>query len=140
MGRGSKEIEELGYDILDAVRRGKLSGKDAQAIWRKSLGSASNFTVVKYRTGLRKALGVDDPIVKAFDGIIELGRRRKLSRSARIEMLRPDRPSPSQWADKDAEGQRRSWASGKRKPFPEDQGERISRGLQASRERRKRGR
>ncbi|MCH7730535.1 hypothetical protein IID21_03325 [Patescibacteria group bacterium] len=136
MGRGSKEIEELGYDVLDAIGRGELSSEDGRVLVHKHSARSRTVQTI-YRKRLRETLGPGDPIVEAFDGLVRTGSRRKHSVAQTIRMLDPNRRSPAEWADKTAEGQKRAWASGKRKPFPEDQGERVSRGILASRKRRK---
>ena len=131
----SKEIQELGYEVLNAVRRGELSVRDAKLLCNKTRGSISSSTQSKFRSQLRKALGADNLIVEAFDNLVEVGRRKKLSIIQEMYYLGPNRPSPAEWGDKISIGQKRSWASGKRKPFPDDHGERISRGRRKARQR-----
>ena len=130
----SKEIQELGYDTISAVSRGELSAKDAKLLCNKTRGSTSSCTRFMFRSQLREVLGSNDPITKAFDNLVEAGRRRKLSVIQKISCLDPDRPSPAEWGDEISKGQKRSWASGKRKPFPDDHGERISRGMDKNRQ------
>lgn len=83
----------------------------------------------KYRRMLRKKLGPDDPIITAFNAVVQHSKNRKIGDASKAHWLGDnDKPISPEWADKIAQGQRRSHESGKRKPLPPDQGTRVSLG------------
>ena len=108
--------QELAEELLAAYIRGEIGESDILSLMNQSITTTSDQGRSGYRRRLREMLGPDDPIVSAFDALVEAGRRKKIGDATQADYLTNARPISPEWAEKIREGQRRSHESGKRKP------------------------
>ena len=111
----SPAIQELGFEVLDAVIKGTLEPKDAQNLFSGKASTSSNITRTNYRNAFRQSLGPDDPIIAAHNQMVLASKGEKIVRSNIIYAIGEDEKHVSSKNAAISAAQKRSWASGRRK-------------------------